>query len=119
MNRIAFIFTTAPHGTSAGREGLDALLATAALNDQCGLFFLGDGVLQLLPGQRPEIILSRDYVSTFGVLPLYDIEHCFLCGESARLRGIAMDTDWVLDTTVLEPQEFRRLLSDYDKIVTF
>ncbi len=27
MNRIAFVFTSAPHGSAAGREGLDALLA--------------------------------------------------------------------------------------------
>ncbi|ELT9758065.1 sulfurtransferase TusC, partial [Shigella flexneri] len=24
MKRIAFVFSTAPHGTAAGREGLDA-----------------------------------------------------------------------------------------------
>ncbi|MGL4458272.1 MAG: sulfurtransferase complex subunit TusC, partial [Plesiomonas shigelloides] len=28
MKRIAFVFTHAPHGSAAGREGLDALLAT-------------------------------------------------------------------------------------------
>ena len=33
MKRIAFVFSTAPHGTAAGREGLDALLATSALTD--------------------------------------------------------------------------------------
>ncbi|WP_137477491.1 sulfurtransferase complex subunit TusC, partial [Escherichia coli] len=50
MNRIAFVFSNAPHGTAAGREGLDALLATAALTDDLGVFFIADGVFQLLPG---------------------------------------------------------------------
>lgn len=40
---VAFIFTQAPHGNSAGREGLDALLATSALTENIGVF-LSDGV---------------------------------------------------------------------------
>lgn len=39
MNSVAFIFTQAPHGNSAGREGLDALLATSALTENIGVFF--------------------------------------------------------------------------------
>ncbi|MGM3213552.1 sulfurtransferase complex subunit TusC, partial [Klebsiella pneumoniae] len=48
MKRVAFVFTTAPHGSASGREGLDALLATSALTEEIGVFFLGDGVFQLL-----------------------------------------------------------------------
>jgi sulfur relay (sulfurtransferase) DsrF/TusC family protein len=39
---------------SVGQEGLDALLATSALTEEIGVFFVGDGVFQLLPGQRPQ-----------------------------------------------------------------
>lgn len=119
MNKVAFVFMSAPHGSSAGREGLDALLATAALNDQCALFFIGDGVLQLLPEQQPEQILSRNYIATFGVLPLYDIEQYYLCRESLVCRGIPDDSDWVLPAEVLDTRELRRRLTDFDKIVTF
>lgn len=38
MNSVAFLFTQAPHGNSAGREGLDALLATSALTEDIGVF---------------------------------------------------------------------------------
>ena len=38
MKRVAFIFSSAPHGSAAGREGLDALLATSALTDDCLLY---------------------------------------------------------------------------------
>ncbi|WP_252403065.1 DsrE family protein, partial [Escherichia coli] len=44
MKRVAFVFTSAPHGSTSGREGLDALLATSALTEDIGVFFLGDGV---------------------------------------------------------------------------
>jgi hypothetical protein len=35
---------------------------------------LGDGVFQLLPGQQPSAVLARDYIATFKLLPLYDID---------------------------------------------
>ncbi len=54
--RIAFVFSTAPHGTAAGREGLDALLATSALTDDLAVFFIADGVFQLLSGQKPDAV---------------------------------------------------------------
>lgn len=38
MKRVAFVFSSAPHGSAAGREGLDALLATSALTDDIGVF---------------------------------------------------------------------------------
>ena len=81
MKRVAFVFTSAPHGSASGREGLDALLATSALTEDIGVFFLGDGVFQLLAGQQPQAILARDYIATFKVLPLYDIETFYVCDD--------------------------------------
>jgi tRNA 2-thiouridine synthesizing protein C len=65
MKRVAFVFSSAPHGSAAGREGLDALLATSALSEDLGVFFIGDGVFQLLSQQAPGVILARDYIATF------------------------------------------------------
>ena len=117
--KVAFVFSTAPHGTSAGSEGLDALLATSALSEQIGLFFVGDGILQLLANQQPEKILARNYIATYGVLPLYDIDQCFLCAASASERGLAKIDDWVLDVEVLQPDNLRQRLATYDVIMTF
>ena len=102
MKRVAFVFSSAPHGSAAGREGLDALLATSALTDEIGVFFVGDGVFQLLPAQRPGAVLARDYIATFKLLSLYDIDQCWLCAESAprarpripRPRGWWMPNAW-------------------------
>lgn len=119
MKRIAFMFTRAPHGNASGREGLDALLATSAISDDIGVFFIGDGVLQLLPGQQPDTILMRNYIATFGVLPLYDIERCYLCAVSADQRGLNADTAWVIDVKRLAPDALRATLADYNTVLTF
>lgn len=117
--RVAVVFSQGPHGTSAGREGLDALLATSALTEEIGVFFVSDGVLQLLPDQQPEKILARNYIATFGVLPLYDIEQCFICEASVGERGLAQFNDWVLKVEPLAPETLRLKLGTYDIVMTF
>ncbi|MCD1126156.1 sulfurtransferase complex subunit TusC [Jinshanibacter sp. LJY008] len=119
MKKIAFIFTHVPHGASGGREGLDAVLATSALTEEIGLFFLSDGVFQLLSGQQPDQILMRNYIATFGVLALYDIEQCFICTDSMLERGINPDVALVIDAIRLNQQQMYERLSGYDVVLTF
>ena len=119
MKRIAFVFSTAPHGTAAGREGLDALLATSALTDDLAVFFIADGVFQLLPGQKPDAVLARDYIATFKLLGLYDIEQCWVCAASLRERGLDPQTPFVVEATPLEADALRRELANYDVILRF
>ena len=119
MNRVAFVFSSAPHGNAAGREGLDALLATSALTEDIGVFFIGDGVFQILAGQQPQTILMRDYIATFKVLPLYDIETFWVCATSMEERGLGEDTSLVLDATLLSSDRLREALSHYDTVLTF
>ena len=119
MKRVAFVFSSAPHGSASGREGLDALLATSALSDEIGVFFVGDGVFQLLPGQQPSAVLARDYIATFKVLPLYDIETFWVCQASLRERGLSNATQFVLPAQLLEPDALRDQLDGYDVVMTF
>ncbi|RJT20871.1 sulfurtransferase complex subunit TusC [Buttiauxella izardii] len=119
MKRVAFIFKSSPHGSAAGREGLDALLATSALSEDIGVFFIGDGVLQLIPGQQPGLILARDYIATFRVLPLYDIEQCYICADSIRERGLSPESAWVLDVKPLESEALSEMLHHFDVVLTF
>ena len=119
MKSVAFVFKTASHGSAAGREGLDALLAMSALTEEIGVFFIGDGVFQLLKEQQPAAILARDYIATFKVLPLYDIEQCWLCAASLRERGLSTSTPLILDVELLEPEALRDQLNKFDVVMTF
>lgn len=119
MKRIAFIFTSAPHGSTAGREGLDALMATSAFTDDIGVFFIGDGVFQLIANQQPAAILARDYIATFKVLPFYDIDECWVCQASVRERGLDEATAFVLPAHLLAPNAWRDKLDEYDVVMTF
>jgi len=118
MNRVAYVFMSAPHGSAAGREGLDALLATSALTEDIGVFFVGDGVLQLLNDQKPATILTRDYIPAFKLMALYDIEECWLCAASLRERGLKSPS-FIIEPEILEPEALRQKLDGYDVILRF
>ncbi len=49
MKRVAFVLSSAPHGSAAGREGLDALLATSALTDDIGVFLWATACFSCYP----------------------------------------------------------------------
>lgn len=117
--KIAFLFTQSPHGDSSGREGLDAVLAASAFSENVSLFFISDGVFQLLPQQEPEKALARNYIATFGVLPLYDVNDRFICQDSLAERGLIAQESWVVDATKLSGREIARRLSDYDVVLRF
>ncbi len=118
MKKIAFIFHSPPHSTSAGREGLDALLATSAYSDQLAVFFVGDGVLQLMTEQQPEQILSRDYIKSFKLLDLYDVEQRYVCAQSLHDWGVGTE-QLIIDCSELAPSNMAELWQTFDHIITF
>ncbi|OAT51184.1 TusC family tRNA 5-methylaminomethyl-2-thiouridine synthase [Proteus hauseri ATCC 700826] len=119
INSVAFVFTQAPHGNAAGREGLDALLATSALTEDIGVFFLSDGVFQLVDNQQPDGILSRHHAATFKVLPLYDITSIYVSQEDITLRGLSAQTSFVLAAQKLSFHDITQKLHDYDVVLRF
>lgn len=88
--KFAFIFRSAPHGTSSSREGLDELLAATAFcePEDLGVYFIDEGVFNLLPNQKPEAILQKDFLKMFKLLDLYDVEARFVCAQSLADFGL-------------------------------
>ncbi|PPI87854.1 sulfurtransferase complex subunit TusC [Candidatus Pantoea edessiphila] len=119
MNRVAFIFYHMPYGSSAGIEGLNAALAVGKLSKDIGIFFIGDGVLQLNVNQRPEIIFNRYYATTFCVLNLYDIKKYYLCLDSLMERGLSIEEFHMLDIKIIDSITLRKKLVSYDHVLTF
>lgn len=118
--KIAFVNRQPPHGSSAGRESLDALLATSALvEENLSVFFIGDGVYQLLDNQQPETIQCRDYISAFRMLELYEIEPVYVCLDSLDERGLN-EADLLLDSvTVLNRKQISALLDQQSVLLSF
>ncbi|WED23263.1 sulfurtransferase complex subunit TusC [Vibrio sp. JC009] len=118
MMKLGFIFKTSPHSTSSGREGLDALLAASAYSEDISVFFIGDGVTQLLGSQDPKAILSRDYAPAYKLMELYDVENVYLCSDSLAALGLA-EAELIIDAEKLSKSDIALKIHQCDKLLTF
>ena len=118
--KLAFLFRTAPHGNSISREGLDALLAATAFCDEeeIGVFFIDDGVLNLLDGQNPELLLQKDFIRTFKLLDLYDIEQRFVCTDSLDQYNLNTE-QLIISAEKIDRTSLINKLSQAEKVFTF
>ena len=116
----AFLFRTAPHGNAISREGLDALLAATAFCDEeeIGVFFIDDGVLNLLDGQNPELLLQKDFIRTFKLLDLYDIEQRFVCADSLDQYNVQTE-QLIISAEKIDRTSLIKKLSQTEKVFTF
>ena len=118
--KLAFLFRTAPHGNAISREGLDALLAATAFCDEeeIGVFFIDDGVLNLLDGQNPELLLQKDFIRTFKLLDLYDIEQRFVCADSLDQYN-SQTEQLIISAEKIDRTSLINKLSQAEKVFTF
>ena len=118
--KLAFLFRTAPHGNAISREGLDALLAATAFCDEeeISVFFIDDGVLNLLDGQNPELLLQKDFIRTFKLLDLYDIEQRFVCANSLDQYNLQTE-QLIISAEKMDRTSLINKLSQAEKVFTF
>ena len=118
--KLAFLFRTAPHVNTSSREGLDALLAATAFCDEeeIGVFFVDDGVLNLLDGQNPELLLQKDFIRTFKLLDLYDIEQRFVCADSLDQYNLHAE-QLIISAEKIDRTLLINKLSQAEKVFTF
>ena len=118
--KLAFLFRTAPHGNAISREGLDAVLAATAFCDEeeIGVFFIDDGVLNLLDGQNPELLLQKDFIRTFKLLDLYDIEQRFVCADSLDQYNLQTE-QLIISAEKIDRTLLINKLSQAEKVFTF
>ena len=118
--KLAFLFRTAPHGNTSSREGLDALLAATAFCDEeeIGVFFVDDGVLNLLDGQNPELLLQKDFIRTFKLLDLYDIEQRFVCADSLDQYNLQTE-QLIISAEKIDRTSLINKLRQAEKVFTF
>lgn len=117
MKKVAIIISSAPHGSAKGREALDTALALSTFN-HISVFFMGDGVFHLLPNQHPEDILMRDYIATFNMLELYDIEDVYVCKTSLDERNLSQIIINIANQ-LIENKQLHQLLASQDAVLRF
>ena len=116
--KIGIINRSAPHGNANGRESLDLTLALSAYNESLSLFFIGDGVYQLVKEQSTTDILQKNFQPLFKMLEMYDVEHIYVCDESIEQRGLSIE-QLLIDVTLLNNKQLKLKLSQQDQLLSF
>jgi tRNA 2-thiouridine synthesizing protein C len=115
---IAIINKSAPYGSSNGQESLDMAMAMSNFAQDVSVFFIEDGVLQLLLSQDPAAIDAKAYHKTFKALEFYDIENIYVCRQSLEQRGIK-STQLCIEVTLIEHDDLSSLLASQQHVMSF
>lgn len=118
ITNIAIINQSAPYGSSNGQESLDMALAMSNFAQDVSLFFIEDGVLQLLTSQHPGAIDNKAYHKTFSALEFYDIESIYVCKQSLTQRGLQV-SQLCIPVTLMELEDLSSLLANQQHIMSF
>ena len=100
---------------SQRRGVVDALTAK---DTEIGVFFIDDGVLNLLDGQNPELLLQKDFIRTFKLLDLYDIEQRFVCADSLDQYNLQTE-QLIISAEKIDRTSLINKLSQAEKVFTF
>ncbi|MFT6247279.1 MAG: tRNA 2-thiouridine synthesizing protein C [Cognaticolwellia sp.] len=115
---IAIINTQAPFSTAVGKEALDAALIFGSYEQATSLFFLGDGVFQVIGDQNASTIEIKDYLKTFSALEFYDIENIYVCKTSLQERNLS-ENFHMNNIQVLSNKDFSQRLHQHNVIYRF
>lgn len=115
---LAIINKSAPYGQANGQESLDLAIAGANFGQAVSLFFIDDGVFQLLRAQAPQQIQSKNYSKTFAALTFYDIDDIYVCQQSLTLRNLTPD-DLCIPVNALSNEQLQQRLALFQHLVSF
>lgn len=116
--KIGILNRCLPHGSAQGRESLDLTLAMSAFNESLSLFFIGDGVYQLVDGHSPEETLQKHYQPLFKMLEMYDVDNIYVCSLSLQKRSLTSEM-LMLAVTLLDNKQLHLKLAEQDQLLSF
>ena len=116
--KVGIINRYAAHGFATGRESLDLTLAMSAFNESLSLFFIGDGVFQLVKGHSPQAILQKNYQPLFKMLEMYEVEKIYVCGASLKQRSLSAEM-LVIEIESLDKPQLQQKLAQQDQLLSF
>jgi len=118
MTHLLFHLRKPPHGSTAGEEAVEAILASSVFEPTLTVLFEGDGVLQLLADQQADTLGTRDVAANWTALPVYEVEDLRVHEPSLRQRGLSQ-ADLILDVSLVDDAQMTALIAQADQILGF
>ena len=93
-------------------------MAMSNFAQDVSVFFIEDGVLQLLVSQDSTTIDAKAYYKTFPALEYYDIENIYVCSDSLSKRGL-QESQLCIPVTLIALDELSELLAKHQHLMSF
>lgn len=113
---LLFMFTHSPYSGSHAREGLEALLAAAAFDQNPAVIFLGEGIWQLI--EQGDSAIYKAHGKMLKALPLYGVEHIYVEGAALLARGLAASS-LIIPAEVMDLSDITQKISGAGHILSF
>lgn len=113
--RILFVIGRSPGRGAINREVIDAVLVIAAFDQDVGVLFTGDGVLQLLRSTRTSED-ALDHAKALDALAMYDVTRIYVDAASLAARGLT-STGLALSPELLDSGEVATLIATHDAVI--
>ena len=115
---VAVVNRAAPYSGQTAQDSLDFVIAMSNFGQDVSVFFVEDGVFQLLKEQSPTAVQRKHFTKGFAALHFYDIENIYVCGKSLKERNLSAD-NLTVPVELLSADEFYALLDKHQHVVTF
>ncbi|MDG2045813.1 MAG: sulfurtransferase complex subunit TusC [Halioglobus sp.] len=115
---VLIVLRHSPYGSGLAKAALDTALASAAFEQSFDLLFMGDGVLQLHPGQDSRVKGFKNLGRQLASLPLYEINHVYVETQALARYNIDVSKSPV-HIQQLNGSEIRQLMTCYDHLMGF
>jgi tRNA 2-thiouridine synthesizing protein C len=102
----------------AAQDSLDLVIAMSNFGQEVSVFFVGDGVYQLLKEQNPVVIARKNFTKGFAALHFYDIENLYVCAKSLADRNLSPE-QLSMHVNLVQTSELYTLLAQHQHVVTF
>lgn len=115
-NKCLVIFRESPYSGQRAREGLEAVMAMAAYDQQPQLVFMAEGVWQLMAQQdEPE---RKNHSKMLAALSLYGVDQLFVHTPSLKARGLRASA-LLLPCEPLDDTTLAALIAQSHKVLSF
>ena len=109
--------TQSPYGSQAAKESLDAALVLGAFEQEPGLLFVDEGVLQLLP--TPQTPAPYKHIGkVISALEMYDITPIWVESESLIAHGLS-ESQLSQPVTLVARADIAELMDRYQQHLVF
>ena len=132
IKKFMYLNRRAPYGTIYAWESLEVILIGAAFDQEVSLFFVDDGVYQLVKGGNTSESDMKNFMPTYRTLGDYGVRHMYVDQASLEARGLTTEDlieveweDWETEEEVdniveaIDTDKAKEIMAESDVVFSF